>query len=217
VTTANPEATQEELSALAKLKYDSSAYPVLAACLTQVVTLAVFGFIYSFNTIKKLLMKAFNLNTLKYGCIGVGAIFVFSVLYNLLIILPLGLGMDGNANQEGVVKLVSNNLVLGFIWVVLLAPFAEELTYRYSLFGAFIKKKKWIAYAISGLVFMLMHSVSSFLSVGFSKELLSELVYLPPYLFSGLVLCYVYDKTNNIGSSFIAHVLNNLISFLGML
>ena len=64
---------------------------------------------------------------------------------------------------------------------------------------------------------MLMHSVASFVSVGeFNREFLIELIYLPPYLISGILLCYAYDKTDNLGSSMIAHSLNNLVSFLGI-
>ena len=79
------------------------------------------------------------------------------------------------------------------------------------------KKKKWIGYVISGIVFAFMHSVSSFIEFGLSKDLLIDLLYLPPYLFSGLALCYLYDKSDNLGSGFIAHMLNNLISFLGVI
>ena len=85
------------------------------------------------------------------------------------------------------------------------------------MFGGLCKYKKIVAYVVTAFVFMAMHGISSYGQAGgFNKEFLIELVYLPPYLFSGLALAYVYDKTNNIGSSTLAHIINNLISFLAI-
>jgi len=170
----------------------------------------------NYQQLDEICKKAINSTTLKYGGIGVLCIIGFSIVYNSSIISIFNLGDSGNANQEGVVELIKSNAFLGFLSVVILAPIVEELTYRYCIFGATCKKKKWIGYLISSIVFMAMHSLSSFLSYGFSKQLLTEMLYLPPYLFSGLALCYLYDKTDNLGSSFIAHLLNNLISFLAI-
>ena len=113
-------------------------------------------------------------------------------------------------------SLIKNNALLGFLSVCVFAPIVEEITYRYCVFGGVARKKKWLAYLVSGLIFALMHFISSVMEFGFGKELLMECIYIPPYLFSGLALCYLYDKSANLGSSIIAHFINNLISFLGI-
>ena len=153
---------------------------------------------------------------MKYGFIGFLCIIGFSIIYNNAITDIFNLGDAGNSNQENVILMIKSNLFLGFLAVVILAPIAEELTYRYCLFGGVYRKNKKLAYFIAAFVFMFMHSVSSFLTYGFTKELLTEFLYLPPYLFSGVVLCYIYDKSDSLGSSALAHMLNNLLSFLAV-
>ena len=142
----------------------------------------------------------------------------FSVIYNNIVSSVLEIGDGGNANQANVIDLIKSNFLLGFLSVVILAPIVEELTYRYCMFGGLCMYRKWLAYVVAGIVFMAMHGVSSYVSAGgYNREFLLDMVYLPPYLFSGLVLAYVYDKTNNIGCSTVAHALNNLVSFLAVM
>lgn len=212
----NPGATEEQLKTLVNSAFDSFPFSLIISCLSSIAILSVFIAIIKFSKFKELCKKALSFKSLKYGFICGLCIMGFSILYNSSIVSIFNLEDAGNANQEGVIELIKDNLFLGFLSAVVLAPLVEELTYRYCLFGEVSKKKKWVGYLISGIAFMLMHSVSSFVSCGFSKELLVELLYLPPYLFSGLALCYVYDKSNNLGSSFFAHMFNNLISFLGI-
>ena len=216
VASKNPGATEEELDILVNKTFDSFPFSLIISCLASAVVLGVFIAIIKFSKFKELCKKAISFKSLKYGFIGGLCIMGFSILYNSSIISIFNLEGSGNANQEGVVELIKSNLLLGFLSVVVLAPLVEELTYRYCLFGEFSKKKKWFGYLVAGIIFMIMHSISSFISYGFSKDLLVDFLYLPPYLFSGLALCYVYDKSNNLGSSFLAHMFNNLISFLGI-
>lgn len=217
ISSKNPGTTQEQLTELISNAYDSFPYAILISLVTNVITLIVFVFILKIKRFKEICKNAINMKTLKYGAITLLCIMGFSILYNSVIMAIFDLDGNGNANQEAVISLIKQNAILGLITVVILAPLVEELTYRYCMFGEINKRNKILAYAISGFVFMLMHSISSFSTAGgFNKELLMELVYLPPYLFSGLALCYAYDKTNNLGASFIAHLLNNLISFLSI-
>ena len=216
ITAKNPGAGEQELTNLINGAFNSFPFDILISCVGGIITLAVFAIIIRFDKFTDVLKKSINIKTLKYGIICAICIMLFSILYNTSIVSIFNLDSSGNSNQEGVIELIKSGPILGFLSVVVLAPIVEEFTYRYCLFGLVIKEKKWLGYAASGIVFMLMHSISSFLTVGFTKELLVELLYLPPYLFSGLALCYVYDKSNNLGSSIIAHVINNLISFLGI-
>ena len=186
VTNRNPGATEEELNTLVNMAFDSFPFSLIISCLSSLAVLVVFIVIIKFSKFKELCKKAISFKSLKYGFICGLCIMGFSILYNSSIITIFNLEDAGNANQEGVIVLIKENVILGFLSVVVLAPLVEELTYRYCLFGEMAKKKKWVGYLISGIVFMLMHSVSSFISYGFSKELLigPEILPLAIHLFS---------------------------------
>lgn len=207
-------ATAEELNELTIDIFNSHSLGMILSCLTSVVMIVGFVYLLKWEKIKQLIKNSWNSKTLKYGFIGFLCIIGFSIIYNNAISYIFNLGDTGNSNQENVIIMIKRNIFLGFLAVVLLAPIVEELTYRYCLFGGIYKKNKKLAYFIASFVFMFMHSVSSFLTYGFTKELLTEFLYLPPYLFSGVALCYVYDKSDSLGSSALAHILNNFISFL---
>lgn len=215
VTSKNPNLLQEEITAQTDKIFESFPFSLVISCLGSVIALVVFAFIIGCKKFIAIIKKLVNKETLKYGIIGALAIMGFSIFYNSAISSIFNIG-TGNANQENVVAFIKNNVFLGFLSVVIFAPIVEEMTYRYCLFGGVIRKKKWLAYVVSGVVFALMHCTSSVLEYGFTKELLVEFLYVPPYLFSGLALCYLYDKTSNLGASFIAHLLNNLVSFIGI-
>lgn len=216
VSSQNPQATADEINNLVN-NYFNSSFNILITCLASIITLVLFVFIIGFKKCISVFKNFFTFKTLKYGILCAVAIMAFSIVYNSIIISSFNLEGAGNSNQEGVIELIKSNVFFGFVSVVLLAPVVEELTYRYCLFGIMAKNKKWIAYAVSGLLFGLMHCVSSVMEYGLSRELLMDMLYLPPYVFSGLALCYVYDKSNILGSSVCAHFLNNLISFLGII
>lgn len=212
----NSGATSEELSKISNDIFDKYPIGLVISCLVSLLTLGVFVYLIKWDKFKELIKNSFNNKTLKYGFAGVLCIMAFSIIYNSSITELFKLGDSGNSNQENVVALIKDNMLFGFLSVVILAPVVEELTYRYCLFGGVYKKKRWLAYLVAGFVFMFMHSLSSFFTYGFTKELLTEFLYLPPYLFSGLVLCYIYDKSDSLGASTLAHLLNNLVSFLAI-
>lgn len=215
VSSQNPGVLSEELDLLLEQEYAAFPYSILISCLSSLAAFLVFVLIIKWDVIKDLFKKALNLKTLKYGVICALCIMGFSIIYNNLAVIIFGLSDGGNANQEVVTNLIKSNVLLGFMSVVVLAPLVEELTYRYCMFGEVSKYKKWLGYLVSGGIFMLMHGVASFNEAGgFNLAFVKELIYLPPYLFSGLALCYVYDKTENVGTSVLAHFLNNFVSFL---
>lgn len=86
----------------------------------------------------------------------------------------------------------------------LIGPLCEEFTYRVGLFGI-LKKYKWAAYLVSSILFALAHFTFS------SATIIDELVNLPIYLFSAVLLAYTYDKYGLAGS-LTAHALNNIFS-----
>ena len=215
IASKNPNASQEQLELLVNDAYNSFSYGILVSFLASVVTLGVFVYIIKLDVFKELCKNLINRKTLKKGIIIAGCLMIFSLVYNSLIVTIFNLESAGNANQEAVTTLIKNNAFLGFLSVVILAPIVEELTYRYCVFGGIRKYKKVLAYIVSGIIFIAMHSIASISQAGgLNMAFVKELIYLPPYLFSGLALCYAYDKTGNIGSSVMAHLFNNLVSFL---
>lgn len=198
----------------------SSKFPLVAIVYLagNIVTLGVFVYLFKWDKVKSLVNKIGDSKVLKYGVIGAFCIMGFSIVYNGLAISLFKIDGSGNANQVDVVNMVTSNYFLGFLAVVILAPIVEEITFRYCLFGEIKKKNRAIAYVVSGVMFMLMHAVSSFsVAGGFNKDFLMEMIYLPPYLFSGLVFCYVYEKTDNLNTNICSHMINNLFSFLALL
>lgn len=217
VSANNAGADAETLAELVDKAYASFPYTILISCLASLVTFGVFIYIIKWENIKRIFKKMFSNNTIKWGSIiALGAITV-SIMYNFIVSSLFDLQDIGNANQDNVISLIMSQPVLGFLSVVILAPIVEELTFRYCVFGGLYNKSKKVAYIVSSVIFMVMHSIASFMKIGaFNNELLMEFIFLPPYLISGILLCYAYDKTDNLGSSIIAHSLNNLVSFLSI-
>ena len=100
--------------------------------------------------------------------------------------------------------------LLGFFEVVLIAPFMEEMVFRYGLRKAWGKNKAFPL--ISGLVFGLLHALTGISSLEVSELL--ELLYIIPYGALGYAFGYLYNKTDNIFFSMSVHMTHNLISFL---
>lgn len=217
VNSTNTIVDQDQLNVLVGEVYNKYPLDIMVSCVSSIVVLGVFVYVLGFNKIKEIFKKAFNKKTLKWGlAIGVSLISV-SIIYNSIIIELFNLETVGNENQNNVINLIGSSSILGFLSVVVLAPIVEELTFRYCMFGGLYTKNKKVAYIVSASIFMFMHAIASLLGAkGLNLAFLQELLYLPPYLISGLLLCYAYDKTDNLGSSIIAHALNNLVSFLSI-
>lgn len=144
-----------------------------------------------------------------FAIVGVVAIFAFSYIYNFFLML-IGYQPDVNENETGVRSIVSAYPLLSILIFGFVGPFCEEMTYRVGLFSFFRRIHISLAYAISIVVFALIHF--SFESIG-TDSFINELANLPNYLFSGAVFAFLYHKLG-LASSLTAHVTNNLISLL---
>lgn len=142
-----------------------------------------------------------------YALGGVIAIILFSLIYNFIMVDILKIGAEISPNQEEVESFILLNPFFGFVAVCIFAPLWEEIAHRYCLFGGLYKKNKVLAYIVSALIFMAGHAI-------FSIRTIPELLTLPPYAISGVVLCYIYEKTDNLGTSITAHFTNNFISYV---
>lgn len=179
--------------------------------LTSLITLVVAILIASPKSLLKVL-KIPKKEEIKIIFTSLGMMFLLSFMYNL-VLLVIGIDISGgNANQSNVLTFINESPLLSVISMIILAPVLEEITYRYFLYGGIAKyNRKW-AVIISGFVFMCVHAVASFTQE--DLNMVRELLLLPPYLFSGIILAYSYDKTNNLAVSISIHTLNNLISFI---
>ena len=130
------------------------------------------------------------------------AMITFPIFYNMVV--SLFRTPEINENESSlrsfiVIYPLSSLLILGFV-----GPICEELTYRVGLFNIF-RKWKWAAYLVSISVFALMHFSFD------SADIITELINLPVYLFSGFILALAYDKFG-FWCSLGAHITNNVYS-----
>lgn len=177
----------------------------------QYTTLFVLGTlaIYLGKTLVPVLKDFKKFRTYLYG-IGFGLLAIFtSVAYNGIIgfIFP---NLGSNDNQNAVEAVVKIHPLLSLIWIPFLGPIVEEFTYRFGLFNALNKINRIFAYVVVSLIFGLIHF--NF----FAPNIAVELLNLPPYIISGLIFSYIYDR-ENLATSIVAHVTNNLVSYLAMI
>ena len=133
-----------------------------------------------------------------------------------------------STNQSGlndIFALGGVERVLFAFFVVIFAPIVEELVFRKSLFNLF-KKHEDLATILSAVIFAGIHVLTPALNAlmgsltganDFSL-VFTELTYFIVYIGPALVLSLVYrfaDK--NVIPCIIIHVLQNLLSFIGMM
>ena len=150
---------------------------------------------------------------------GILIYYVGNVIGNILTEL---LGITGDSeNQKTIVALLQSKYVaIVLLTTVILAPLIEEIVFRKAFFDLLSKKTKMNSITIivvSGISFAMIHFVMAILDILLSEQglgaLLSELIYIVPYFISGLVLGYIYEKSErNILVPITIHMLNNILS-----
>ena len=129
------------------------------------------------------------------------SLLIFTVVSNTLLVMILG-HQPGN-DQAIVDAMKDNNIIIFFIYSVILAPVIEALIYFYPYRN--VKNTK-AAFIVSSLVFALLHITTS--------NNLLDLLFLIPYLSMSFAFTYGFFKTKNIYLSMITHSINNLIAFV---
>ena len=105
------------------------------------------------------------------------------------------------SNQDSVSNLLNSYLIPTIILATVLAPFSEEIVFRYSL-GSLIKNKI-VFVIISTILFSIIHGMG---------------ISLIPYIIMGISFSIIYLKTDrNFMASYIAHVINNIVAVIFML
>ena len=97
--------------------------------------------------------------------------------------------------------------------VIFLAPFVEEVLFRGLVFGNLKSKSRALAYAVSCLLFALLH-VWQFAVV---KQDVTYFLLMIQYLVPGLVLAWAYDHSGTLWSSIALHAAANALSTWAML
>lgn len=205
----------------------SMLYSVVMATLTAVAGLFVARRLNM--PLKELLFGVFNpANTYRYfwgGIAGAVALLAINVATYRLGIPSASLG--SSVAPYLVMNLPTLLASLGF--TVALAPIAEEILFRGFLLSLVRNSSftvKALMVALSSFGFMAYHIAGSFLtafqtasSVGdfsiFTATVVSSVPMLALYFLSGVVLCVLTLKTQNIYASWIAHATYNLALLYG--
>lgn len=118
-----------------------------------------------------------------------------------------------NLNNSTISAQIQDAPHLTLLIVVLLAPFVEEVLFRGLVFGNLKGKSRTVAYAVSCLLFALLH-VWQFAVV---QQDLTYFLLMVQYLVPGLVLAWAYDHTGTLWTSIGLHALANALSAWTML
>ena len=136
--------------------------------------------------------------TAAIAAIGILAFFLFSLVYAAIVQPdePQKVVDDLGADTNSLL------LVTGALVVIVVAPVCEELFFRGFLYRVLrLRMAFWLAGAIDGLLFGLVHASSTSLAA------------LPILAFLGFVFCYVYERTGTLFATIAMHALNNTVSY----
>ena len=145
-----------------------------------------------FKTFKKNIKL--NMDTaFKYWFVGLMIMCISNIIIGLIA------NLNTSSNEEAVQTLVSSTPYLMLFTAGILAPIAEELTFRKGVSKLF--KNKWVYAFSSGLIFGLLHVIGS--------SNILEYLYIIPYGSLGFFFALTYYDTKSIYPSIIMHAIHN--------
>ena len=118
-----------------------------------------------------------------------------------------------NLNDTTISAQIDDAPHMTLLIVIFLAPFVEEVLFRGLVFGNLKSKSRALAYAVSCLLFALLH-VWQFAVV---KQDVTYFLLMIQYLVPGLVLAWAYDHSGTLWSSIALHAAANALSTWAML
>jgi membrane protease YdiL (CAAX protease family) len=145
-------------------------------------------------------------DSLKYWGIGLAVMFVSNAIM-AYVIFPGEIATNEELNRQFIV----GNPLLGLFSVAILAPFVEEMIFRFGL-REVVGKKKYFP-IISALCFGLPHVLTG-MDTSFTLNNILQLLYVIPYGALGYAFGYIYNETDNIFCSMSMHFLHNLMCFM---
>ena len=125
------------------------------------------------------------------------ALFLFAFFINYFKLMP------ENQNIIETLAAKTNTSIL-FLSLVVFAPIAEELIFRYTIFG--LNKNKFVGLIISSILFALVHVSSDFAISSFFI-----------YFSMGMLFGLIYIKTESVEATIFAHFINNVLSFIELM
>lgn len=135
-----------------------------------------------------------NMDTaFKYWFIGLMIMCISNIAIGLIT------DLSTSSNEQAVQTLVNSTPYLMLFTAGILAPIAEELTFRKGVSKIF--KNKWIYASASGLIFGLLHVIGS--------GNILEYLYVIPYGSLGFFFALTYYDTKSIYPSIIMHAIHN--------
>ena len=115
-----------------------------------------------------------------------------------------------NANQSTAVIFAKNYPILAFFVIGILGPICEELTYRVGLYSFLRRINKYLAFAVTVIVFAFIHFDFD------AEDIVNELWAIPSYIVAGAALTLAYEHRGP-ACSITAHVCYNIFAFLTIL
>ena len=178
---------------------------------STVVMVSVYGFMFVsllviaiFSGRRKMFLGKFT-NGIDY-LYGIGyAITIIVVSLLVGAIVTIFHESADNVNQTNVEMSVLNYPLLSMATLCVIGPICEELTYRVGLYSFLRRFNKYFAFAITVVVFALIHFEFT------AKNIVNELWSLPSYLAAGFVLTLAYEHRGP-ACSMTAHIIYNSIA-----
>ena len=145
-----------------------------------------------FKTFKKKWKLSMD-TAFKYWFIGLMIMCISNIVIGIIT------NLNTSSNEQAVQILVSSTPYLMLFTAGILAPIAEELTFRKGVSKIF--KNKWVYATASGLIFGLLHVIGS--------GNILEYLYIIPYGSLGFFFALTYYDTKSIYPSIIMHAIHN--------
>lgn len=192
--------------------YDAIFEESLAQVISGVIVVVVTGFaIGKRKTLK--IAKGFNLKNLGIAATFVAIAFAANIICGYIETWIFGANDVTSSNQESVENLIFNYKLLGFIMVAIMAPFVEEIIFRYFVFRGSQKAFNTVwAFVITVLSFAGVHYLSSIMDGTLVEDLKSVLSYLVP----SFLMTFLYYKNKNLATPIMFHMMYNGIQFILM-
>ncbi len=115
--------------------------------------------------------------------------------------------VSDNVNQTAAIEYAQNYPIIAFFVVGIIGPVCEELTYRVGLYSFLRRINKYLAFAVTTIIFAFIHFNFD------SADIVNEFWSLPSYLLAGFILTLAYEHRGP-ACSMTAHVLYNVFAFL---
>ena len=138
--------------------------------------------------------------------ITMACIYGFNIAYNIFL-NSLGVSASANNNQSTLDSIVKIYPLISLVVFGIMGPICEELTYRVGLFDCVKRKNRYLAYAVTIIVFTLIHFDFA------SSNMVNELLNIPFYAVAAFTFTFIYDQYG-FAASVTAHITNNLISII---